>query len=116
MATGARLSARPRRGTCRFSPARSSDPTFELVYWRFGLTLAARWRARLGLPPVAAWQAVLARLCAPTARPLRGAAGAPRVYYPYARSGDDALIGNGVAPQAPPLLPVTDPATSHALP
>ena len=90
------------------SDAASSNPTFELVYWRFGLSLAARWRARLGLPPVAAWEAVLKRLCTPTPRPLvntrtprplvntptparatgEGAAagaGAPSsaVYYPY---------------------------------
>ena len=59
------------------SDATSQNPTFELVYWRFGLTLAARWRRRLGLPPVRAWQEVLARLCKPTARPLRGVPGAP---------------------------------------
>ena len=105
------------------SDATSSNPTFELVYWRFGLSLAARWRVRLGLPPVAAWEAVLARLCTPTARPLGGgtaaraagegaegaegagggaAAGAEapsaNVYYPY-ESGPCPLISNGVAPQ-----------------
>lgn len=81
------------------SDATSQNPTFELVYWRFGLTLAARWRRRLGLPPVPAWQEVLARLCKPTARPLRGVPGAPPGYRPYERSSDAALISNGVAPQ-----------------
>mmetsp|Transcript_18209 Transcript_18209/g.60034 ORF Transcript_18209/g.60034 Transcript_18209/m.60034 type:complete len:235 (-) Transcript_18209:110-814(-) len=81
------------------SDATSQNPTFELVYWRFGLTLAARWRRRLGLPPVRAWQEVLARLCKPTARPLRGVPGAPPGYRPYERSSDAALISNGVAPQ-----------------
>lgn len=102
------------------SDATSSNPTFELVYWRFGLSLAARWRARLGLTPVAAWEAVLARLCTPTARPLGGGAAARAtgegaqgaegagggatagaevdVYYPY-EGGPCPLISNGVAPQ-----------------
>ena len=48
--------------------AASSNPTFELVYWRFGLSLAARWRARLGLPPVRVRVNVRARARA-TARP-----------------------------------------------
>ena len=116
------------------SDATSSNPTFELVYWRFGLSLAARWRVRLGLPPVAAWEAVLARLCTPTARPLGGgtaaraagegaegaegagggaAAGAEapsaNVYYPY-ESGPCPLISNGVAPQVSRPLVLLAPA------
>ena len=116
------------------SDATSSNPTFELVYWRFGLTLAAQWRVRLGLPPVAAWEAVLARLCTPTARPLGGgtaaraagegaegadgagggaAAGAEapsaNVYYPY-ESGPCPLISNGVAPQVTRPLVLLAPA------
>ena len=76
----------------------STNPTFELVYWRFGLMLAAGWRRRLGLLPVAAWETALARLCKPTTRPLYGEAGAPQVYYPYPASSDGYLVGNGVAP------------------
>lgn len=85
-------------GRAAADPA-SANPTFELVYVRFGLRLAAAWRRRLGLPPMPAWEEVIARMCTPTARPLNGTAGAPMVYYPYPASSDGALVGNGVAPQ-----------------
>lgn len=91
----------------------STNPTFELVYWRFGLMLAAGWRRRLGLLPVAAWETALARLCKPTTRPLYGEAGAPQVYYPYPASSDGYLVSNGVAPQlfAAAYAPATDDET-----
>jgi hypothetical protein len=38
------------------------NPTFELAYWRFGLTTAQAWRGRLNLPPDPRWADVLARL------------------------------------------------------
>lgn len=38
------------------------DPTFELAYWRFGLSTAQTWRARLDLPRNPKWQDVLDRL------------------------------------------------------
>jgi hypothetical protein len=40
----------------------TKNPTFELAYWRFGLSMAQTWRHRLGLEPVAKWADVLARL------------------------------------------------------
>ena len=40
------------------------NPTFELAYWRFGLTTALEWRKRLGMEPEAKWVEVLAGLSA----------------------------------------------------
>jgi hypothetical protein len=38
------------------------NPTFELAYWRFGLSIAQQWRERLGQPRNSAWDDVLAKL------------------------------------------------------
>lgn len=38
------------------------NPTFELTYWRFGLSIAQLWRQRLGLAPDPKWADVLNRL------------------------------------------------------
>ncbi len=38
------------------------NPTFELTYWRFGLSTAQTWRKRLGMAPDPKWADVLARL------------------------------------------------------
>ena len=43
-------------------PAATRNPAFELAYWRFGLTVAQRWRQRLGQPRHAQWDDILARL------------------------------------------------------
>lgn len=43
-------------------PWTTVDPAFELAYWRFGLRIAAQWRARRGLRPDQAWETVLADL------------------------------------------------------
>ena len=40
-------------------PRATSNPTFELSYWRFGLRTAQQWRARLGLSANPAWAKVL---------------------------------------------------------
>src|SRR5690606_34228140 len=41
-------------------PARTtSNPTFELAYWAFGLETAQRWRERLGLGRDPGWERVL---------------------------------------------------------
>jgi hypothetical protein len=41
------------------NPSQTSNPTFELSYWRFGLRTAQEWRVRLGHPPDAEWDKVL---------------------------------------------------------
>lgn len=38
------------------------NPTFELAYWHYGLTLAQEWRKRLGLAADPKWADVLAKL------------------------------------------------------
>lgn len=45
-----------------FPPLATSNPTFELEYFRFGLSIAQRWRERLGLARDAGWQRVIDRL------------------------------------------------------
>jgi hypothetical protein len=40
------------------------NPTFELVYWRQALSIAQKWRMRLGLPPEPKWEDVRRRLSA----------------------------------------------------
>lgn len=48
--------------------ARLANPAFELAYWCWALGVAARWRARLGLPAEPRWDAVAAGLAAPCVR------------------------------------------------
>ena len=64
----------------------SRDPTFEQIYWRFGLELALRWRARLKLPVEPRWRQALDELCTPAPRHYSDAAGTTAVFYPYANS------------------------------
>jgi hypothetical protein len=44
------------------NPRKTTNPAFELSYWRYGLRTAQQWRARLGLPPTPAWAEVLSGL------------------------------------------------------
>jgi hypothetical protein len=43
-------------------PRETWNPTFELAYWRYGLTTAQRWRERLGLKREPTWDRVVAGL------------------------------------------------------
>lgn len=54
-----------------------SDPAFELVQINNALDTAAAWREAIGLPPVAAWEAVRGHLAAP---PLDPATNSPPLY------------------------------------
>jgi hypothetical protein len=40
----------------------TTNPTFELAYWRFGLSTALQWRQRLGMAPEPVWADVLAKI------------------------------------------------------
>ena len=40
----------------------TKNPTFELAYWHYGLSVAQKWRERLGLPPNPKWDDVLKKL------------------------------------------------------
>jgi len=42
----------------RFKEDETFNPCFELAYWRWILSVAQQWRARLGLPADAGWQKV----------------------------------------------------------
>jgi len=44
------------------------DPTFELTYWSWALTVANTWRRRLGLPDEPLWSAVAENVSRPTVR------------------------------------------------
>lgn len=46
----------------RFKAEDTFNPTFELVYWHWGLATAQKWRERQGLPRNAKWDEVLAKL------------------------------------------------------
>ncbi|SIT22271.1 hypothetical protein SAMN05421788_105268 [Filimonas lacunae] len=46
----------------RFKAESTFNPTYELVYWRWGLETAQQWRERLGLPRNKKWDEVLAGL------------------------------------------------------
>jgi hypothetical protein len=46
----------------RFKPETTVNPTFELAYWRWGLTVAQQWRQRLGMGRNPTWDNVLEKL------------------------------------------------------
>ncbi|RXK87449.1 hypothetical protein ESB13_07235 [Filimonas effusa] len=46
----------------RFKAEDTYNPTYELVYWHWGLEAAQQWRVRLGLPRNKKWDSVLAKL------------------------------------------------------
>ncbi|WP_347330382.1 hypothetical protein [Marinimicrobium locisalis] len=45
-----------------YPPEEAFNPTFELAYWRYGLTVAQQWRERLGLERQGKWDEVLSKL------------------------------------------------------
>jgi hypothetical protein len=45
-----------------YDPATSQNPVFELSYWRWALSVAQRWRERLGMRRDKKWDDVIARL------------------------------------------------------
>ncbi|MEI6950028.1 hypothetical protein V9K67_22775 [Paraflavisolibacter sp. H34] len=46
----------------RFKAEETFNPTYELVYWQWGLEAAQKWRQRLGLPRNQKWDEVIAKL------------------------------------------------------
>jgi hypothetical protein len=46
----------------RYDKSTMFNPTYELVYWRWALTVAQQWRERLGLPRDKKWDDVLQHL------------------------------------------------------
>jgi len=51
-----------------FPRERTINCTYELVYWRWGLTTAQKWRERLGQPREVSWDRVLSGLSKPTVK------------------------------------------------
>lgn len=45
-----------------FKATETDDPTFELQYWKYGLTVAQAWRRRLDLPENEEWKSVIDQL------------------------------------------------------
>lgn len=46
----------------RFKAEETYNPTYELAYWNWALSVAQKWRERLGLPRNAKWDDVMAKL------------------------------------------------------
>jgi hypothetical protein len=82
----------------------TTDPTFELAYWWFGLEIAQRWRERRGLDRDPRWADVQDRLARPHQEGGRYTAIANE---PYLRRDDhpSLLAALGVVP----LTPLVDP-------
>jgi hypothetical protein len=72
----------------------TTNPTFELTYWRFGLRIAQAWRERLGLSRDSNWDKVLNNLApAPIENGLYVTYdGVPDMWTKY-NNGHPALIG-----------------------
>jgi hypothetical protein len=48
----------------RFKPEETFNPTYELVYWKWALSIAQQWNERLGLPRNKRWDEVINKLSA----------------------------------------------------
>ena len=46
----------------RFKPEETFNPTFELAYWQYALSVAQEWKKRLNLPAEKKWNDVMAKL------------------------------------------------------
>jgi len=46
----------------RYKPEETFNPSFELAYWHWALSMAQTWRKRLGMQPVKKWDDVLQKL------------------------------------------------------
>jgi hypothetical protein len=82
----------------------TTDPTFELAYWWWGLDVAQQWRIRAGEERDASWQDVQDRLAAPLPDGDRYAAVATR--EPLRRDDHPSLLmALGVVPPTPIIDP-----------
>jgi len=46
----------------RFDPVTTTNPSFELAYWRWALRTAQQWRKRLNMEPQPEWDSIIAKL------------------------------------------------------
>ncbi|QKJ20508.1 hypothetical protein [Microbacterium hominis] len=87
-----------------YDPRATTDPTFELAYWWFGLEIAQRWRERAGLARNDHWARVQDGLDAPYVDGGRYAAVASR--EPLRRDDHPSLLmAYGVVPATPLIDP-----------
>lgn len=83
---------------------KTQDPSFELAYWYYGLTLAQQWRTRLGLPRDAHWEDILHRLARLTVREGKYVEieTDPDMYSrPLGHFSSDMLMALGYLPRTP---------------
>jgi hypothetical protein len=90
------------------------NPTFELAYWQWALSVAQKWRERLGEKRDADWDKVMARLSVPTARD--GVYAAIEV-EPYTQRTDhpSILMALGFVPATPLIDAETMRRTLHSV-
>ena len=90
-------------GACAATESLSEDytvnPSFELSYWHFGLSVAQQWRERMGEERVAAWDDILAKLSPLAATP-------DGIYLPAEKGSgipdyEDGTMLRVIAPPAP---------------
>jgi hypothetical protein len=90
----------------------TTDPTFELAYWWWGLDVAQQWQIRAGKERDTAWQDVQDRLAAPLRDGDRYAAVATR--EPLRRDDHPSLLmALGVVPPTPIIDPAIMLRTLH---
>lgn len=87
------------------------DPTYELAYWHWALSVAQQWRERTGQRRNAEWDRVIAGLAKPLVREDRYAAVAVE---PFTNTADhpSMLCAFGVLPQTPLIDPAIMRATA----
>jgi hypothetical protein len=95
-----------------YKPRVTSDPTYELAYWHWALSVAQQWRERDGQPREPEWDRVIAGLAKPLVREGRYAAVAVE---PFTNKADhpSMLCAFGVLPQTPLIDPAIMQATAE---
>lgn len=83
---------------------RVTNPTFELAYWHWGLSVAQRWRERLGISRDPSWDAVIDGL---SPAPIRDGVYAAISEEPYTLYNDhpSMLCALGMLPKTPLIEP-----------
>lgn len=87
-----------------FKPTQTNDPTYELAYWHYTLSLAQQWRERAGMERNSAWQAVLDNL-APL--PVKNGLYLPVASIPEAYTDDRYRNDHPAVTSAYGCLPLT---------
>jgi hypothetical protein len=95
-----------------YKPRVTSDPTYELAYWHWALSVAQQWRERDGQQRDPEWDRVIAGLAKPLVREGRYAAVAVE---PFTNTADhpSMLCAYGVLPQTPLIDPAIMRATAE---